>query len=79
MFQIIRVALDDHGNVLTRWPSHPLFALRGDAEAIAEFDASRLNEDYGYDETQDCWWARDTCGHVYRFVVEQVWPAYAAA
>ena len=79
MFQIIRIMLDDHGRVLTRWPLHPLFALRADAVAIAEFDASRLPGDYGYDEERDCWWAIDSYGHSYRFIIELVASADAAA
>jgi hypothetical protein len=75
MFQIIRMELDHHGRVLARRPLNPVFALRSDALVIAEFDASRVPGDYGYDEEQDCWWALDTYGHSYRFVVEQVAPA----
>jgi hypothetical protein len=79
MFQIIRLMLDDHGGILSRWPLHPLYALPADAVAIAEFDASRLLGDYGYDEERDCWWVIDTYGHMYRFIVEQVASADAAA
>jgi hypothetical protein len=79
MFQIIRIMLDDHGRVLMRWPLHPLFTLRADAVAIAEFDASRLPGDYGYDEERDCWWAIDSYGHSYSFIIEQVASADAAA
>ena len=79
MFQIIRIMLDDHGRVLARWPLHPLFALRADAVAIAEFDASRLPGDCGYDEERDCWWSIDSYGHTCRFIIEQVASADAAA
>jgi hypothetical protein len=47
--------------------------------AMAEFDASRLWGDYGRDETQDCWWATDSRGKKFRFVVEQVMAADVAA
>jgi hypothetical protein len=70
MFQIIRLALDDQGEVVARRPLQPLFELREDAMAMAEFDASRLWGDYGRDEERDCWWATDALGHKYRFVVE---------
>ncbi len=42
MFQIVRLALDDNGEVDARRPLQPLFELREDAMAMAEFDASRL-------------------------------------
>ena len=47
MFQIVRLAFDDNGEVNTRRPLQPLFELREDAMAMAEFDASRLWGDYG--------------------------------
>ncbi|HMF28283.1 MAG TPA: hypothetical protein VKE42_05890 [Candidatus Cybelea sp.] len=72
MFQIVRLALDDNGEVDTRRPLQPLFELREDAMAMAEFDASRFSGDYGCDEERDCWWATDAGGRKYRFVVEAV-------
>ena len=74
MFQIVRLALDDSGEVTTRRALQPCFELWEDAMAMAEFDASRLWGDYGRDEEQDCWWATDTRGRKYRFVIEQVRP-----
>ena len=47
MFQIVRLVLDDNGEVDARRPLQPLFELREDAMAMAEFDASRLSGDYG--------------------------------
>jgi len=79
MFQIVRLALDDNGEVDARRPLQPLFELREDAMAMAEFDASRLWGDYGCDEERDCWWATDARGRKYRFVVEAVAAADAAA
>jgi hypothetical protein len=79
MFQIVRLALDDAGEVGTRRPLQPLFELREDAMAMAEFDASRLWGDYGHDDEGDCWWATDSRGRKYRFVVEEVAAADAAA
>jgi hypothetical protein len=79
MFQIIRLALDDQGEVVARRPLQPLFELREDAMAMAEFDASRLWGDYGRDEERDCWWATDTLGRKYRFVVESAASADIAA
>jgi len=78
MFQIVRLELDDNGEVAARRPLQPLFELREDAMAIAEFDASRLWGDYGCDEARDCWWATDARGRKYGFVVESV-PATDAA
>src|SRR5262245_66636047 len=78
MFQIVRLELDDNGEVAVRRPLQPLFELREDAMAMAEFDASRLWGDYDCDEARDCWWATDTHGRKYGFVVESV-PAAAAA
>jgi hypothetical protein len=37
--------------------------------ALAEFDASRCEGDYGYDREHACWWARDH-GREYRFTIE---------
>ena len=59
MFQIVRLTLDDNGEVEARRPLQPLFELREDAMAMAEFDASRLWGDYGRDEERDCWWATE--------------------
>ena len=79
MFQIVRLALDDNGEVTARRPLQPCFELWEDAIAMAEFDASRLWGDYGCDEERDCWWATDTRGRKYRFVIEQVRPTDIAA
>ena len=79
MFQIIRLTLDDSDNVVARRPLQPLFELRDDAMAMAEFDASRLWGDYGRDEERDCWWATDSRGNKYRFAVEEVAVADVAA
>jgi hypothetical protein len=79
MFQIVRLLLDDNGDVAARYPLRPLFELREDAMAMAGFDASRLWGDYGCDDERDCWWATDTRGRKYRFVVESVAPTDVAA
>jgi hypothetical protein len=78
MFQIVRVELNRDGHAVARWPLQPLYDLRDDAMALAEFDASRCAGDYGYDAKHDCWWARDAGRH-YRFVVEQVVPTSLAS
>ena len=72
MFQIVRCLLDEKNEVTARRPLQPLFELREDAAAMAEFDSSRLWEDYGYDEERNVWWARDSRGRTYRFEVEEV-------
>jgi hypothetical protein len=79
MFQIVRLTLDDDGEVIARRPLQPFFELRDDAMAMAEFDASRLWGDCGRDEERDCWWATDSRGSKYRFVVEEVVAADVAA
>jgi len=71
MFQIVRVELNRDGQVIARRPLQPLYDLREDAMALAEFDASRCAGDYGYDEQYDGWWAREH-DRSYRFVIEQV-------
>jgi hypothetical protein len=78
MFQIVRMALDDNGEVTARRPSQPLFELWEDAVAMAEFDASRLWGDYGWDEERNCWWATDSLGQNYRLAIEAVASAEAA-
>jgi hypothetical protein len=47
MFQIVRVEFSRDGHVVARWPLQPLYELRDDAMALAEFDASRCAGDYG--------------------------------
>jgi hypothetical protein len=79
MFQIVRLALDDNGEVAARRSLQPLFELWEDAVAMAEFDASRLWGDYGWDEERSCWWATDSRGARYRLAVEAVAPAGVAA
>ena len=79
MFQIVRLALDDNGEVTARRPLQPCFELWEDAMAMAEFDASRLWGDYGCDEGRECWWATDTRGRKYRFVIEWIRPTDIAA
>lgn len=71
MFQVVRIAFDDAGIISTRRPLQPLYELWDDASAMAEFDASRLWGDYGWDEARQCWWATDSRGHAYRFVIEE--------
>src|SRR5262249_60236419 len=50
MFQIVRLALDDNGEGDARRPLQPLFELREDAMAMADFEASRLWGAYGCDD-----------------------------
>ncbi len=78
MFQIVRVELSCDGRVVSRRPLQPLYELRDDAMALAEFDASRCSGDYGYDEHYDGWWACDH-GRTYRFVIEEVAPTSLAS
>jgi len=70
-FQIERLELNETGEVIARRLAQPMFDLRGDAMALAEFDAGRCDGDFGYDAEHDCWWARDS-GRTFRFIVEPV-------
>ncbi|HWF97222.1 MAG TPA: hypothetical protein VG291_19905 [Xanthobacteraceae bacterium] len=78
MFQIVRVEFNRDGQVVARRPLQPLYDLWDDAMALAEFDASRCDGDYGplpppqAGEGQGGgWWAFDD-GRTYRFVIEHV-------
>ena len=68
-FRIVRLELNETGEVISRRALQPLFDLRGDAMALAEFDAGRCDGDFGYDIERDCWWGRDS-GRTFRFIVE---------
>jgi hypothetical protein len=71
-FQLVQLELNEKGQVIGRKAGQPFYELREDAMAMAEFDAARCYGDYEYDPERDCWWARDTNGRTFRFVVEQV-------
>jgi hypothetical protein len=72
MYQIIRLVLDDDTDIIARRPLQPLYELRDHAVAMARNEASGLWGDYGYDDEQQCWWATDSRGRQYRFVVEEI-------
>jgi hypothetical protein len=72
MFQIVCCALDDANEVVARHLLQPPYELWEDATAMAEFDSSRIYDDYGYDEKRNYWWARNSRGQMYRFEVEEV-------
>jgi hypothetical protein len=71
-FQLVQLELNERDQVIGRKAGQPLYELREDAMAMAEFDAARCYGDYEYDRERDCWWARDMNGRTYRFVVESV-------
>jgi len=79
MFQIIRLTFDDDGNVINRRDLQPLFELREHAMLMARSAASGLWGDFRYDEERRCWWASDSRGRQYRFVVEDLTAADMAA
>jgi hypothetical protein len=79
MFQIVRLTLKDNGSVIGRRDLQPLFELREHAMLMARNAASGLWGDFGYDEERKCWWASDSRGRQYRFVVEQRATADMAA
>jgi hypothetical protein len=72
MFQIVRFTLGDDGNVIARRDLQPLFELREHAMIMARNAASDLWGDFGYDKERKCWWASDSRGCQYRFVVGQL-------
>jgi hypothetical protein len=79
MFQIVRLALDNDGNVIARRGLQPLFERREHAMLMARYAAADLWGDFGYDEERRCWRASDSRGREYRFVVEEVAAADMAA
>lgn len=79
MFQIIRLMLDDNGDITSRRPLQPLFELRDHAMAVALNEASGLWGDYGFDDERQCWQASDEREQQYRFIVEEVATADVAA
>jgi hypothetical protein len=70
MFRIVRAELDGDGRIVARLPLQPAYDLWEDAIALAEFDASRCEDDYDYDNEYECWWGREN-GRCYRFLIEQ--------
>jgi hypothetical protein len=77
IFQLVHLTMDEAGLVIERKEMQPLFQLREDAMALAEFDAARTGDEYGYDADRDCWWACD--GHrLIVFMVEPVAEKIAA-
>jgi hypothetical protein len=77
IFQLVQLAMDDTGVVVARKETQPLFQLREDAMVLAEFDAARTSDEYGYDADRDCWWAHDR-GQLVLFVVEPTAEKIAA-
>src|SRR5579862_8912530 len=73
MYQIVRLELNENGNIVARLPLQPPYDLWDDAMALAEFDASRSAGKYGYDNEHECWCAIDA-ERSYRFVVESISP-----
>jgi hypothetical protein len=71
--------LNDAGDIIiARRPLQPLFELREHAMAIGRNEASGLWGDFGFDEQRQCWWATDSRGRHYRFVVQEVVAADVA-
>jgi hypothetical protein len=81
-YQIIRIEIDSLDRIIAVTRKQPLFELEQDALALAEFDASRTGDDYGYDEEQNCWWAIDGSGRRVRFEIERLdnrcWPKHVS-
>ena len=79
MHQIVRLTLDGDGNVISRRDLQPLFELREHAMLMARNAAAGLWGDFGCDQERRCWWASDSRGRQYRFVVEELAAADTAA
>ena len=73
------VMLDDAGEIIARRPLQPLFDLRDHAMAIARNEAEGLWGNFGFDEERQCWWASDSRGRPYRFLVEEIAAVDVAA
>jgi hypothetical protein len=71
-YEIHRLELNEHGDVIRRTRLHPLFEARDHAMKIAEFEAGHCWGEYDYDAEWDCWWATDERGRRFRFEVEAV-------
>jgi hypothetical protein len=71
-FQLVRLVLNEKQQIVARVPLQPLFDLREDAMAMAEFGAARSNGEFRYDSERDCWCATDANGRAFRFVVEAI-------
>jgi hypothetical protein len=71
-FQITRIEIDTRNSVIARQPTQPLFELEQDALALAEFDASRIGEDSGFEPATNSFWAKLSDGLEVRFVVEEI-------
>jgi hypothetical protein len=75
MFQIFFSELDGDGKVVVHWPAQPLYELREDAVAIAEFDALRFSAQGNYDrDPNDCIHVVDSVGRRLRIEVREVAP-----
>ena len=73
MFQISFFELDGDGRVVVHWPAQPLYGLREDAVAVAEFDALRLSAKGSYDrDPDDCIHLIDRAGRRLRIEVREV-------
>jgi hypothetical protein len=79
VFQLVRLEISEDGSVTAREETQPLFELRKDAMAMAEFEAARYYEEYEYDGDNDCWTVRDRRNRKFRFVVEPVTDSQIAA
>ena len=72
VFQLVRLVLNEKDQIVARVPLQPVFELREDAMAMAEFGAARSNGEFRYDSEHDCWCATDANGRACRFVVEAI-------
>jgi hypothetical protein len=79
LFQLVRIEISEDGSVLAREETQPLFELRQDAMAMAEFEAARCYEEHEYDSDTECWTVRDRRNRKFRLVVEPLSDSQIAA
>jgi|GEM_PF-2231514 hypothetical protein len=72
LFQLVRLELNENGKVISRSVTQPLYGLREDAMAMAEFEAARCFGEYDYDAENDCWNAIDAHHRMFRFAIEPI-------
>jgi hypothetical protein len=72
LFQIVRLEISADGSVLARQETQPVFELRQDAMAMAEFEAMRCYDECEIDAEHNCWTVHDNRGQTFRLLVEPI-------
>ncbi len=71
-FRIVRLEVNEIGDIVARQEMQPFYELRAHAAAMAELAAARCDADYAYDAAAQCWGGRDRHDRKFRLVVESV-------